>query len=270
MMDDGETSGGSGTAKRMREHDGGEESGEDRCKRSELETVADVGGSEADVGGSKSSMGAYDRRDVVGSRRGRGRGYVVGGRCMEREGARHNDGGIRPRVPARQKLVVRDVPAVLPGRAVAEEVWRAKGSVYGLSKADVVENARPERLVGGRGGEWIDWVLRLPTFLRQTLSEEGGGVMVAGAMRRVRRFVEVLQCRRCCGYGHGYAECREGQCCKKCGGPHEIRDCVGMVRRACVVCRRRGAREWDTRPGLGTARSIERNGRERRGESDSG
>lgn len=31
--EDGETSGGSGTAKRMREQDGGEESGEDRCKR---------------------------------------------------------------------------------------------------------------------------------------------------------------------------------------------------------------------------------------------
>lgn len=28
-------------------------------------------------------------------------------------------------------------------------------------------------------------------------------MMVGGERRRVRKFVEVLQCRRCCGYGHG-------------------------------------------------------------------
>lgn len=54
----------------------------------------------------------------------------------------------------------------------------------------------------GRGGEWVNWVLALPTFLRQSLSEDRE-VMVGGERRRVRKFVEVLQCRRCCGYGHG-------------------------------------------------------------------
>lgn len=106
-----------------------------------------------------------------------------------------------------------------------------------LEKDEVVEQARPERLQSR--GDYVDWVLYLPTFLRQSLAEDRE-VMVAGGKRRVRKYVEVLQCRRCCGYGHGYAVCDGAQCCKRCGGPHEIRDCVGGPRE-CVVCRRTGA-----------------------------
>lgn len=49
-----------------------------------------------------------------------------------------------------------------------------------------------------------------------------------------------MQCRRCCAYGHGYAECKGAQVCKRCAGPHEIKDCRGGTERKCVVCARRG------------------------------
>lgn len=53
----------------------------------------------------------------------------------------------------------------LPGRAVAEEVWRAKGREYGLSREEVVDGARCERLPG-RGGEVEDWVLHVQVYGR--------------------------------------------------------------------------------------------------------
>lgn len=42
-------------------------------------------------------------------------------------------------IAARQKVVIIDVPAGMPGKAIAEEVCRAKGREYGLSKDEVVD-----------------------------------------------------------------------------------------------------------------------------------
>lgn len=101
-----------------------------------------------------------------GSGRGRGRGER---RVLEREGERYGwDEAVRRRVPAKQKVVVMDVPAAIPGRAVAEEVWREKARVFGLSRSEVVNGARPKKLAG-RSLDWVDWVLLVPTFLRQSM-----------------------------------------------------------------------------------------------------
>lgn len=133
-----------------------------------------------------------------------------------------------------------------------------KGEVFGLARDEIVEGTRPERMKG-RGGALVDWVLALPTFLQQSITEDRE-VMVAGARRRIRKYVEVLQCRRCCGYGHGYINCTGQQCCKRCGGPTEIRDCDDRAERVCVVCVGVKSETWDTRPDQGTALHIERNG----------
>lgn len=42
--------------------------------------------------------------------------------------------------------------------------------MYNLEKDEVVEQARPERLQSR--GDYVDWVLYLPTFLRQSLAED--------------------------------------------------------------------------------------------------
>lgn len=102
----------------------------------------------------------------------------------------------RKRMPARQKLVM-NVPAEILGRGVVEEVWRAKGRDYVLSRDKVVDGARCERL-HERGGDLEDWVLMLPTFMHQSLVEDRK-VLVARAKRRVRKYVEVLKDRDCSG-----------------------------------------------------------------------
>lgn len=83
----------------------------------------------------------------------------------------------------------------LPGRAVAEEVWRAKGREYGLSREEVVDGARCERLPG-RGGEVEDWVLHVQVYGRGRRCCGGGREAGGEEVRRGAAVQEVLRIRR--------------------------------------------------------------------------
>lgn len=173
------------------------------------------------MSGRRHSDGA---RDIEGERYGDGANAVAG-----------TSSG-RGRVPPWSKLVVQGVPVRYPALAVGEELWREKGKEYGLSKEEVLKAYKHEVLRSARGGaeEVEDVVVTLPTFLQRFLAEDGF-VQVAGARRRCRRFFQVMQCRRCCRYGHGYRECVGRQVCKHCGGGHQVVDCGERTRR-CVLC----------------------------------
>lgn len=140
--------------------------------------------------------------------------------------------------------MIQGVPTKYPSRAVGEEIWREKGKEYGLAKEELLKVFKSEvlRSVMGVGGT-EDIVVTLPTFLQRSLAEDAK-VKVAGAERRCRKYVEVLQCRRCCGYGHGYRECTGPQVCRNCGGGHQLVQCAES-RRRCVVCMRNGERRVD-------------------------
>lgn len=110
-------------------------------------------------------------------------------------------------MPPWSELVVQGVPIRYPALAVGEELWREKGKEYGLGK-EMLKAYKHEVLRSARGGveEVDDIVVVLPTFMQRSLAEDGY-VQMAGARRRCRRFIEVMQCRRCCRYGHGYRVC---------------------------------------------------------------
>lgn len=75
--------------------------------------------------------------------------------------------------------------------------------------------------LGARGCREEEVRKRTGCFMCKSMVEDGG-VVVAGEKREVRRYVEVLQYRRCCEYGDGYAECTGRQYYKRCEGGHEI------------------------------------------------
>lgn len=82
-----------------------------------------------------------------------------------------------------------------PKIPIAEELWREKGKGYDLAGADVVGGAKVETIRGDwRDAEVEDVVVTLLTFMQRSLAEDGR-LLVAGSMRRCRRYVEVKQCR---------------------------------------------------------------------------
>lgn len=173
--------------------------------------------------------------DVEGERYGvGGEAEVAGGECSG-----------RGRKAPMSKLVIQGVPMRYPMRAIGEEIWREKGKAYGLGREELLNVFRHEVLrsasgvSGAMGTE--DVVVTLPTFLQRSLAEDGF-VMVAAERRRCRKFVELMQCHRCCQYGHGYRTCTGPQVCKNCGEGHQVTECRSGLRR-CVVCRQNGE-QW--------------------------
>lgn len=57
----------------------------------------------------------------------------------------------------------------------------------------------------------------------------------------VREYIDVVQCLRCCGFGHVAKSCREGRKCGACSGDHETRDCkTSQGEFKCINCTRAG------------------------------
>lgn len=238
---------------------------EGKRRREEEGTGADeVGGDERrrrEEGddGEDEDWGRYDRRsERAGVARGRrgapsGRGsggtrrWSVGARDVE--GERYGDDGVAEvagcsgsgRVAPLSKLVIQGVPLKYPARAIGEELWRVKGKDYGLGREEMMRHYKHEVLrSGGGAGGTEDVVVTLPTFLQRSLAEDGA-VVVAAERRKCRRYIELMQCRRCCGYGHGYRDCKGRQACKNCGEAHQVVVCRA-TKRMCVVCQRNGER----------------------------
>ena len=63
----------------------------------------------------------------------------------------------------------------------------------------------------------------------------------------VERFLSgcgLVQCYKCCAYGHIAKNCRAKARCGHCAGPHETRECQEKQQSSCAVCKAKGYKDY--------------------------
>lgn len=61
----------------------------------------------------------------------------------------------------------------------------------------------------------------------------------------VEEFSDLAVCYRCSKFGHTGARCTDGKCCNKCGGNHEVRECMERGEWDCPNCKKTGVARRD-------------------------
>jgi hypothetical protein len=74
------------------------------------------------------------------------------------------------------------------------------------------------------------------------------GFVEGGEVKLVERFLVgcgLVQCFKCCSYGHIAKNCRAKSRCGHCSEPHETRDCGQKTQKSCAACKALGHKKTD-------------------------
>lgn len=89
--------------------------------------------------------------------------------------------------------------------------------------------------------DFENWIFETsPTLFGEIM--KAGRLNVGMLSLRVEEYVDVLQCRKCCRYGHVFRNCKAETVCYNCGEEHEGKNCKNETPK-CVNCCRAGQQE---------------------------
>ncbi|XP_023216364.1 uncharacterized protein LOC111618966 [Centruroides sculpturatus] len=136
-------------------------------------------------------------------------------------------------------LVIYSVPSEITREELSRCIYNQNdriGEIY--SEVEFIDNFRVKFRMGKRGKYYNNWVIQATPKLRLHLLKIEK-ISVQWSKCRISDFYPVLQCFRCCRFGHSSTSCsQEASTCSHCAGQHNFKDCTNKNKPAvCCNCK---------------------------------